>query len=510
MRFSRMNTFIMYSFLIILNIILRIQIVPHEVGADSFGVHVLANSLSEFGYAKWILSPLSFFGLYPLSYSSAVQFFISGISQITGIEGETVIFLYCIIIGIISMFTAYVFASTLFPERDVLKLISALTFSTSPAILTYSTLSIPTRGLFIMLVPLSLYLLLNVLKSFKYAILSILLSVFLFATHHMFYFVIPSFIAFIAAYFIAKLIEKKLVGKKLEKVMPAMFILGFMIMFSIPFFTGKFLDVSRYSPIYISYTRYLGVLLPFGIGGLVFLVFKFENKITHLFLLLNSMFLTPFIYKQTYLKWYLPVLFSPLIGIGLSNLVNSSLNKRALILCIIITSSIIFSGYYQFLHKYDPAVNDERYLEDSTYLTGKWIKNNIQTSVMSNDELFAMRLLATTETIHQPTSSSINNFIYGFADVNLSSFKYYSADSEEFFYSTGEGVQDVGQDTWYNFNQQKINPLAFGIEYFVENTRSNGNIVWNHIGVPSKTLHKAYNDGNAVYDIGTAKIWTSS
>jgi len=167
----------------------------------------------------------------------------------------------------------------------------------------------------------------------------------------------------------------------------------------------------------------------------------------------------------------------------------------------------LFSGYYQFLHEYDSSNYDERYIEDSTYITGHWIKDKIESSTISNDELFAMRLLATAETVHQPTSSAMNNFIYGFAEVNLSAFEYYSISSEEFYYSTGKGVQDIGQTRWYNFNKMNIDCQEFGINYFIENTRSRGNLVWNHQGEPSKLLSKAYDDSDAVYDIGTTKIW---
>lgn len=507
MKLFRKNILTLYSLLILLNIILRFQSASHEIGFDSFGVHILANSLSEYGYAKWILNPLSIFGLYPLSYASSVPFVISGSSQITGMEMEKVIFIYTISIGILSILTAYIFANALYPENDVFKFISAAIFSTSPAILTYSTWSIPTRGLLIILAPLLLYLILNVTKSLKFVFLTFVLAVFLFATHHMFYFIIPSFFAFVIA-LILKLDKHELRKKKLEKVTPFVFIISFLMMFSIPFCTGKFLDVSRYSPIYISYTRYIGILIPFSVSGLIYLIFKSRKIFTELFLLLNLIFLTPFIYKQTYLKWYIPVLISPLIAIGLINLINSAFSKKTLAVSILLLSSVIFSGYYQFLHDYDySSPFNERSIEHSTFLTGDWIKNNIQTSVLSNDELFALRLLATAEKVHQPTSSAMNNFIYDFAESNLSNFEYYSIESEEFFYSTGKGIQDMGQTRWYDFNQMKVNYQDFGISYFVENTKSYGNLAWTHQSEPSKLLHKAYTDSDLIYDTGTAKIW---
>lgn len=509
MKLANKSAFILYSCLIILHIVLSFQVVHHEIGVDSFGIHILANSINEFGYAKWIISPLSFFGLYPLSYTSTVPYLISGLSQVTGMEMETVIFVYCLILGILSIFTAYIFANALIPENDLYKFISTFVFCISPAVLTYSTWTIPTRGLLVILAPILLYLLLNVLKSLKFALLTFIVSVFLYATHHIFYFILPSFFVFISTYLILKLNKKIRLSEGLKKLSPLVFIISFLVMFSIPFFGGKFLETSKYEPIYISYTRYIGILIPFSISGIVYLIFKPKKEFMDLFLLLNTIFLTPFIYKQTYMKWYLPVIISPLICTGLINLINSPIKKRALLISIFLLIGVTFSAYYQFLNFQGSQGTGERYIEHSTYITGRWMKNSIPTSVISNDELFGTRILAAAETVHQPTRTPINNFIYGFVDANISSFKYYSITSEEFFYSTGEGedYNSLGQGMWYDINQMKTNPLDFGVNYFVENTKSNGYIVWNHKSVPSELLHKAYNEDGAIYDIGNVKIW---
>src|SRR3972149_9511633 len=113
MKFSNRTNLSLFILLIILNIILRFQVVSNEIGVDSFLVHMMANSISEFGYAKWILHPSSFFGMYAYSEVSAVPFFLSGIFQSTGIEMRWMIFLYNIILGILSMLTVYLLAGVL-------------------------------------------------------------------------------------------------------------------------------------------------------------------------------------------------------------------------------------------------------------------------------------------------------------------------------------------------------------------------------------------------------------
>ena len=122
MKFSNKTKIELFTLLTILNIILRIQVVPNEIGVDSFLVHMLANSISEFGYAKWVLHPTSFLGMYAYSEVSAVPFFISGICQSTGIEMRWVIFHYGILIGLLSMFTAYIMAGAIIDD-DIFKFI---------------------------------------------------------------------------------------------------------------------------------------------------------------------------------------------------------------------------------------------------------------------------------------------------------------------------------------------------------------------------------------------------
>ena len=87
--FSKKMKIILFSLLIVLNLILRIPFYPHEYGADSFVIHILANSVSQFGHARWWINPLSVVGLYPYSECSAVPFILSEISQCTGIDGES-------------------------------------------------------------------------------------------------------------------------------------------------------------------------------------------------------------------------------------------------------------------------------------------------------------------------------------------------------------------------------------------------------------------------------------
>ena len=503
--------FTLFGLLIILNIILRFQVVSHEIGWDSFLMHIMTNSLTEFGYAKWFLHPLSIFGLYPASYASSMQFLLSGISQCTGMEMRWMIFLYCVFIGLLSMFTAYLMAGAIIDD-DLFKFLVAFGFSASPAVLGYTTWTIPTRGLFVVLAPLLVYLLLKCRTSIKYVPLTFVLAIFLFATHHLFYFLIPAFFAFFILSICFKLRKYKYIGdiKIPEKLTSFMPIIGFIFMYSIPFFTNRFIEYSKYASIDINYVRYIGILIIFAIGGLVYIIFKQNKSFNEWFLLLTLILVTTFIYQQTYMKWFLPIFAFILAGIGLINVLRASEKRKYVlpIVTIFLLMTISFSAYYQFLHTYETDPFNERYIEESTYKTGRWMKENIiKGCAISHDESFCNRIFAASETVWHLIPASTCDQIYGFVSINLSEFKRYPI-TEEAFWSSGYEGPAIGEASWYSVNMLQRSPSDFNITYVVENKRTTGNIItWHHGNYPSKLLYLAYNEKNCIYDTGNINIW---
>jgi hypothetical protein len=187
---SRSKKVILFTLLIILNIVLRIPSIPHEKGADSFFIHSLANSIISFGYANWWVHWLSVFGYYPYSYASAIPFSLSGISQATGIELEYTILMFCIIIGLFSMFSAYLLAGVIYDDF-LFKYLMALFYSISPSIMFFSTWEISSRGPFIIFLPFIIYLIMKNLQYAKRALLIIISVIFLFSIHHLAVILIP-------------------------------------------------------------------------------------------------------------------------------------------------------------------------------------------------------------------------------------------------------------------------------------------------------------------------------
>jgi hypothetical protein len=114
MKFSKKINYALFGFLILLNIVIRYPLVPHEVGSDSFHIHSYADSITSYGYATWIIHPYSYLGLTPDSYPSAIPFLLSGMSQSTNLAMEPTILLLSIIIGLLGLFGAILFAKEIY------------------------------------------------------------------------------------------------------------------------------------------------------------------------------------------------------------------------------------------------------------------------------------------------------------------------------------------------------------------------------------------------------------
>ena len=494
--------YILLILLIILNITLRIQIVPHEIGVDSFLSHIKANAISEFGYAKWFLNPLSVFGLSPFSYTSSVPFLISGIHVITNIETDLIIYLYSIFLGLLGIFTAYLMAGAI-SKNDLFKFFMAFVFSVSPAILVYTTWTMPTRALLVILSPILIYLLLKSCKlDIKYLLLSFVLSLFLFATHHLFYFLLPMFVSLIIVYL--KNIRVFKVTKRFEYFI---IIFSFILMLSMPLVFGKFLEQSKYdfSPIR-SYIQYTGPPIIFALGGLTYIIFKDNKKYQDWIILFNIIFLTALLFKQTYMKWMFPVFIVPFICIGILNFIKNTKKKYILYgvaFILLITSS--FSGYYQFLHLEGLP---ERHMDDATYKAGIWMREETNGSSISNQILTGYRLSSISETAHVFISETISAWTYGFVNVNLSKFKYYPITSEEFWYDVGKINEDPGELLWQDLQELDYKtPRMYNISYIAEDTTFRGLFSWHHGTHKSSLLLRTYDTGQNIYDSGSIRIW---
>ena len=524
MGFSLRTKIVLMCLLIAFNLILRYPTSPHEIGADSFGVHIMANSISEFGYAKWLIHPASVIGWYPYSSVSAVPFLLSGISQCTSMDTESVILLYSMILGIFSIFGAYLMAGAIW-NNDIFKFLVATVFSTSQGIITFSTWTAHSRTLFVISLPLFIYLLLKA-RTFKvrFGISAFIILALLLVTHHYIYFTIPVVISFLIAAIFYKLGKHIKSIKISENFFNIALLVSFVAMFSIPFFTRTLAEADpggmaggRYAWMFYmiqSYTRYIGIFIVFAVSGYIYLTCKRNKRFEEWFVLLCVVGLAQFLYIITYMKWFIIPFASLLIGIALTNIAiaKTHTQKRkivpSLIVIIILLLSICFTGFYQYLHFLNDPDPNKRYMEERTYLGALWSKDNID---RDENMIAGSHILSRFFSISEvPTLTGIRpaDLAYGFVDYSeleikqirsYTSVEYYMHDpykAVNHSYTDSHIIRILGGDINDRMSCAYRLTSWFNLSYYAENKDFSDRL--------SQSVQQTK---DCLYDNGKIRVW---
>src|SRR5207249_3649194 len=171
----------------LLNLVFRYPIgVPHELGADTTFVHSLTASIAREGRAAWILHPFSYFGLYALSYPSAVPFIFASAGDTSGVPIELITLLFGWLIAVVGCWSAFIFARTI-RRDDRFALLVALLFPLAPFFIKDTFWIASTRGFVVGLVPAFLALLVTSMRKHVYrdAAIALVLFILLAAIHRM-------------------------------------------------------------------------------------------------------------------------------------------------------------------------------------------------------------------------------------------------------------------------------------------------------------------------------------
>lgn len=536
MQFSLRTKVVLLGLLVLLGFVFLVPTTPHEIGWDSFSVHLMANSISEFGYAKWWLHPASIMGSYPYSTSpSAVPFLLSGMSQGTNINMESTILLYSLFLGIFSVFGAYLMAGVIW-NNDIFKFLVTIVLSTSQGIITFSTWTATGRTLFVILLPFFIYLLLKT-RTFKvrFSILTFIILALFATTHHYIYFIIPIVISYLIIVMIY-ILEKHIKSIRIpENIANFVMLGGFLIMFSIPYLYRSIwwgdpeLMRSAYvgaNSIYVwifdvmlkNYIRYIGFLIIFVVGGYAYLVLKRNKKFEEWFLLLCLVCLAPISYIVTYAKWFILPFSSLLIGVALTNIAILGMRKRPHIeekrkyatafVIILLLFSVSFTGYYQYLHFLNNPSQEKRYMEERTYIGALWIKDNIDKEKnMIGERHINHRVFSTSEV---PTLTGIGaaDLTYGFVNPQKIEVKQiYSPLSLEFYLhdpykainhtKTDWCVRAIERSDINNHHSRAYRLTSlFNLSYFVENKN-----------LDNTFTRSVQQTKECLYDNGKIRIW---
>lgn len=346
--FSKKHTFILPALLVILNLVIRIPLVHHELGQDSFYIHQIADSITEYGAVKWVHHPIQFFGI--STSPPALPIMISGYAQCLGICSELSILLLSIIAGLLCAIVGFVFIHHVTNDYYV-SYLGALIFSLSPEVLRHTIWTATTRSFYLALLPLFLYLLFRstgTKNRMPFIIFMFIISALLLATHRMgvliFLYLCALFILFCIT-FLNKVGILKLFGAKITALV---WITSFLLLFlslvlklsffnnypflwntylSGRFFEGEGLYVVPVN-LMIDYLGKMGILLPFAILGIITLLQTERRTFFESYALIAILVAAPIMGVGVYAPMVLLIIISFLVAIGVKRISNVFLIRK--------------------------------------------------------------------------------------------------------------------------------------------------------------------------------------
>lgn len=505
--FRYRNKALLWLLLIVLNIIIRIPSASHEIGGDTYQLHALANSISQFGEARWWINWLSVFGMYSYSYASAVPFSLSGISQLTGTEMETTVYMYSLLIGLFSSTTAYIMAGRIYNEF-LFKYCMSLFYSISTGILSFTLWNASARGLYLVLFPLFVFALLGKFSStLKKSLLLVLLLIFLRSTHNFSYFTIPLLLVFI----LIEITEELKIPFKdisISKYKNMIFLLITCIILIVPFFNKLFIVGSKYQAIItllVTTTRYVGPSVAFALPGFLYLSLKKNKTKYENFILISTLFFIPIFYSAIYGKFVTLPIIIIYVSVAFKNMALNKKRSSAIIIILLICSLSLFSSFYS--HFRSGSSDSYFSMSEEANAAGLWAKNNIKENTrMYTTGGETWRVLAISDGhINMPTLPPLS-LVYGFEyDVSNSTNKTSPLSLD--YYFDGPYVQKSGASTWgeyqwyayFNINDQRVKNFIhkYNLEYVINDVYSSDEPL-------TRSLE---NEKSLIYNDGRMNIW---
>jgi hypothetical protein len=447
----RRVTYALVSVVVILGILYRYPLgLGHEAGSDTTFIHSLANSLIAKGSAAWILHPLSYFGLYALSYPSAMPFLFGSVSEVGGLPVEGAILLTGLLFSVVGGLSAFA-ATRAAREDDRLALVVALLFSVAPFFLKDTTWVGSGRGFVTALVPSMFFLLLRTLKTrdSRLLLLSGFLVIVMAAIHRMGILAIFVLIAFAFAIPFHRVTQRlRFALSQYESpfrwASAGTALSGFFLLFYVQFLfpgiaganvvdqygSGVLFDGSSFpillANMFVSLAGKIGVLLPLVVVGLIRLTATRPKEDRDKFLLVAVFVMIPLLSLRDYIAEFLIYLFVLFVVFAVfPSRWAFAKRKRAatIVITLLIGSGTLFSwvakDYWRNAYYTDGAIPDELY---STGLYSAW---NIDGSLASNEGLSAGRLAAVSAIPTMPIGGAS---IHWFSPQQLS-FGFVNGDS---------------------------------------------------------------------------------
>ena len=410
-------------------IVLRYPQGQHETGNDSFVFHGLATHLLTDGRLTFVLNPLSYLGLYPLSYPTGSIFLTGNLSAVSGAPLEGCIFLADLLISIVGMLTMFLLARGI--VRNVpLAVLSSAIFVMAPSFLVASMWEVPTRITFTALMPLFLWALLRSARAsgfLNYGILVLVLLTMM-SFHRLAVLMALVLCAFIITMVlvvclrIARIrLPSLLLRARVRKLFPLTGLFAFSVVFTLTLIglgvlseysqgeiaSGTSVQVQALN-LGISLTRSAGLLLPFILVGIVSLGRRRNKTFVEPFFLVMTLVFVPTLILRQYTGYYTIAITSPIIAFGVLSVARRFFHTpraRATFLTLALVFAIVGG---EFVADYSARLNPP--LDSTTYVTALHLREYRESTCITNDGLTGSRLSAISGMPYLPIGGSTTAF----------------------------------------------------------------------------------------------------
>lgn len=420
MRFSRSVTYCLLFAVVLVALLFRYPLAKeHEMGSDTTFIHSLSDSLVGNGFALWILHPLSYFGLYALSYPSAMPFLFGSFSLASGVPVEGSMLLIGFVFTIAGALSAFA-AGRAAKDDNRMALVVAFLFSIGPFYIKDTTWVGSSRGFVTALVPIIFFLLLRHLRTrdVRYLALCSVVVVMMASIHRMGFLALLVLIAYGFAIPLHRITQRlRFVFFRYETPFRLLSmgasISGFFVLFYLqilfPGTAGSDI-VSEYSNgalfqgtafpvlvanLLISLVGKVGILMPLIGVGLIRLAWDRPKEARDKFLLVAVLVMIPLLPLRDYISEFLTYVFVLLLALGLIGRLRKIPRRKVLtaaITIVFIASSFAFSwvmkDYWSDRNYTDKPIPNELY---SVSLFSRVRTNG---SILSNEGLSQGRLAA--------------------------------------------------------------------------------------------------------------------
>ena len=417
--------------IILINLLLRYPIIPHQQGADGFMNVALTKYIIQDGYSNWQLSIFSSFGLSSFSYPVSIQFIFASLSQLGGISIELSVLIFGFVLGITSIFVGYV-AVKEFTKDSRLGLLGAFLFSTMPIFLQMTKWSGSSRPLLMIFLLLTIILLQRVAyakkteqesqySEIKYTFLTILFLIIMWTVHRMAIFAIFILISYMFSRPILKIYKLMKIKIGLSKwhrfswlsyifyiswvTILALFIIAQIIDVGI---LGSFDYWTRYqhgflfsgsSPfiillnMVIDYWSAWGILSIFMLFGSIYLFVNRHKHFKFFFFIFSLLLITPLATLGLYTELILILFLIPIVVIGFAYFIKTRFLVKYVtsVTIVLLIVSCAFSGFMsEHWFSQEEGLTEQEY-DIALYSNELMTKNDV---FVSNSNVFGNKIIS--------------------------------------------------------------------------------------------------------------------